>query len=156
MGSPPRIALATAIAAFDRDPDLAPLLDALATRGARVEVRAWDDQSVSWGRFDVVVLRSTWDYMDRLGAFLGWCDRVHAASRLLNPPDVVRWNIDKHYLAQLAEAGVPVPACRFLEPDAHELADASCRSASHARPRPGPVTPARSRMRCAPTGAAVE
>jgi len=61
-----KIALATAIAAFSLDDDLAPLADALRKAGAEVEILAWDDISVSWKRFDKVVLRSTWDYTERL------------------------------------------------------------------------------------------
>lgn len=114
--TPPRIALATAVAAFARDEDLAPLQAALQAAGASAEVLAWDDPTVSWSRFDAVLLRSTWDYAERRGAFLDWCAHVHAASRLINPPDVVAWNTDKHYLAALAAAGVPVVASTFLEP----------------------------------------
>ena len=112
----PRIALATAIAAFHQDPDLAPLQAALQAAGAHCEMLAWDDPTVSWSRFDAVVLRSTWDYAERREAFLAWCWHVHEASRLLNPPDVVAWNTDKHYLAELAAAGVPVIPSTFLEP----------------------------------------
>jgi glutathione synthase/RimK-type ligase-like ATP-grasp enzyme len=111
-----RIALATAIAAFALDDDLAPLTAACERAGASAEVLAWDDPTVSWRRFDAVLLRSTWDYVERLPAFLAWCERVAAQTRLFNPLDVVRWNIDKHYLAELAAAGVPVVPSRFLEP----------------------------------------
>ena len=77
---------------------------------------AWDDPTVSWGRFDAVLLRSTWDYMDRLPEFLAWCDRVQSLSRLWNPPEVVRWNTDKRYLGDLAARGLPVIESHFLAP----------------------------------------
>ncbi len=115
------IALVTAIAALGQDADLAPLLDACAAQGLRAEIRAWDDPSVAWGRYDAVLLRSPWDYTERLDEFLGWCDRVHAQARLLNPLAVVRWNCDKHYLADLAARGVPVVPCAFVEPDMDPL-----------------------------------
>ena len=54
-----RIALATAIAAFALDEDLPPLLEALRARGHAAEAVAWDDPTVSWARFDLVLLRST-------------------------------------------------------------------------------------------------
>ena len=117
----PRIALVTAIASLHRDDDMPPLLDACARAGLDAEVRAWDDCTVSWSRYDGVVLRSPWDYHARLPEFLGWCARADAVSCLLNPLDVVRWNTDKHYLADLAEAGVPVVPTRFVEPDAEPL-----------------------------------
>jgi glutathione synthase/RimK-type ligase-like ATP-grasp enzyme len=110
------LALATAISACARDEDLAPLQQACAEAGLRADIVAWDDPTVSWGRFDAVLLRSTWDYTTRLPEFLAWCDRVHAASTLLNPPEVVRWNTDKHYLGQLAARGVPVIQSHYLEP----------------------------------------
>jgi O-ureido-D-serine cyclo-ligase len=48
--------------------------------------------------------------------FLAWADRTAALTALINPPPVVRWNIDKHYLAELARAGVPTVPTRFAEP----------------------------------------
>lgn len=111
-----RIALATAIAAFDLDHDLAPLLNAAGRAGVHAEVLAWDDPCVSWGRFDAVLLRSTWDYTQRLPEFLAWCARVEQCSRLFNPLPTVRWNTDKHYLGDLAAKGLPVVPSQFIEP----------------------------------------
>jgi glutathione synthase/RimK-type ligase-like ATP-grasp enzyme len=111
-----RIALATAIAAFALDEDLPPLLEALRERGHRADAVAWDDPTVSWSRFDLVLLRSTWNYTECPAEFLRWCESVAATTRLLNPPDLVRWNTDKRYLADLAKAGVPVIAGHFLAP----------------------------------------
>ena len=63
------------------------------------------------------LLRSTWDYSLRLPDFLRWVDRcLDRRRRCVNPVDVVRWNTDKHYLAHLADAGVPVVPSTFVEP----------------------------------------
>jgi glutathione synthase/RimK-type ligase-like ATP-grasp enzyme len=120
-----KIALATAISAFALDEDLAPLREACAEAGMQTQVLAWDDPTVGWSRFDAVLLRSTWDYVERLPEFLAWCDRVGALSRLWNPADVVRWNTDKRYLGELARRGVPVIESHFLAPgdDAATLPD---------------------------------
>lgn len=117
----PRIAFVTAIATLHRDADMQPLLEACARAGLDAEVRAWDDPTVAWSRYDLAVLRSPWDYYARLPDFLAWCARADAATRLLNPLGMVRWNTDKHYLADLIEAGVPVVPTRFVEPDAEPL-----------------------------------
>ncbi len=111
-----KIALVTAIAAFSLDDDLAPLADALRQAGAQVEILAWDDFSVSWKRFDKVVLRSTWDYTERLPEFLSWCERTATQTKLLNTTDIVKWNTDKHYLADLAKKKCPVVESVFVEP----------------------------------------
>lgn len=111
-----RIVLVTAIAALALDDDLAPLLDACARAGIAADVRAWDDPAVSWARYDLVLLRSTWDYTQRLPEFLTWLARVETQAPLLNPPAVVRRNVDKHYLAALAQHGVPVVPTTFVEP----------------------------------------
>ena len=112
---PMKIALATAIAAFSLDDDLAPLADALRKLGAHVEILAWDDCSVSWKRFDKVVLRSTWDYTERLPEFISWCERISDQTELSNSADVVKWNTDKHYLAELARKKCPVVESVFIE-----------------------------------------
>jgi len=116
------LALVSARAAHALDADLPPLLAAFAAAGARAEVVDWDDEQVEWARFDAALLRSTWDYAERLPAFLDWLGRAAARTRLLNPPAVVRWNTDKHYLLELERAGVAVVASTFAEPGADAAA----------------------------------
>ena len=112
----PRIALVTARAARGTDYDMPLLLAALRPIGADAHEVDWDDGTVDWSRFDLALLRSTWDYFERLPAFLAWADRVSQQTHLLNPHDVIRWNTDKHYLADLARAGVTVVPSMFVEP----------------------------------------
>ena len=115
-----RIALATAREALPLDDDLPPLIEAFAGEAVAA---CWDDAAVDWSRFDLVLLRSTWDYVPRLGEFLDWCERVAAQTRLLNPPALVRWNTDKHYLADLAARGLATVPSHFLEPGRNGAAD---------------------------------
>jgi O-ureido-D-serine cyclo-ligase len=110
------IALVTAREALPLDEDMPPLASALAALGARVDTPFWDDAHVDWGRYDMAVLRSTWDYVERIDEFLAWADRCSRVTLLLNPPQVVRWNTDKHYLVHLDRQGVPVVPTRFVEP----------------------------------------
>lgn len=114
----PLVALITARAARDLDADLPSLVGAFAAAGAAAEITVWDDPRVDWSRFDLALLRSAWDYAERLPQFLAWVERTAAATRLLNPPAVVRWNSDKHYLHDLAARGVPVVPTTFIEPGA--------------------------------------
>lgn len=111
-----RLAWLTTAAARGEDVDEALALPALAAAGADVRLVDWDDPDVDWSGFDRAVLRSTWDYPERRAEFLTRLDEIAAATDLRNPPDVVRWSMDKHYLADLAKAGVPVTATTFVEP----------------------------------------
>ena len=111
-----KVALVTAIAAFALDDDLAPLSEALARAGMQPVIVAWDDPTVSWSRFDLALLRSPWDYSERLEEFLAWAARVGEQTLLLNPLEVIRHNTDKHYLADLARHGVAVVPSVFVEP----------------------------------------
>ncbi len=109
------IALVTATSALANDYDMPPLISACQARQIGVEVHSWDDQYTDWSRFGAVVLRSPWDYAERLSDFLAWCERVTAVTRLLNPLSAVRWSLDKHYLKDLERLNVPVvPSC-FIE-----------------------------------------
>ena len=110
------IALVSARAAEGLDEDMPPLVEALRSIGAEVEVANWDDAQVDWSRFDLALLRSTWDASIHRPEFLAWSERVAQLTTLLNPPPVIRWNTDKHYLADLAQAGVPTVPGRFIEP----------------------------------------
>jgi hypothetical protein len=110
----PKIALVTVDAARSLDEDLPPLAAALARAGAVVSIVSWDDTSVEWSSFDLALLRSTWDYADRLGEFLVWTERTSKATRLLNPTELIRWNVDKQYLRDLSMANVPIIPSSFL------------------------------------------
>ena len=89
---------------------------ALEARGATVEGRAWNDPAAGWDGFDAIVLRSNWDYHFEPEAFLGWLDHLErAGARVFNPPALVRWNLTKAYLLELAQAGVPTVATVILE-----------------------------------------
>jgi glutathione synthase/RimK-type ligase-like ATP-grasp enzyme len=101
----PRIALATCADFPDLFTDDEPLRAALLARGAVPVPAVWDDASVAWASFDLVVVRSTWDYVARRDAFVAWARSV---PRLANSARVVGWNTDKTYLRGLADAGVPV------------------------------------------------
>ncbi len=110
------IALITARAARAQDTDLPLLQAALGARGLSAAILDWDDAQVDWSRFALLVIRSTWDYSVRLREFLDWLDRAALATRVLNPPSVIRWNLDKHYLAELQRAGVPTVPTVYAEP----------------------------------------
>ena len=73
----------------------------------------WDGE-VDWSRYELVVVRSTWDYAERRDAFLAW---ARSLPRVLNPVPVLDWNTDKErYLTDLAAAGVPVVPTWFVPP----------------------------------------
>jgi len=114
----PHIALVTAHAALAIDPDLPPLVEALQRAGAGVSTPCWDDSAVDWSGFDLAVLRSTWDYVERIDEFRAWARRCAARTRLFNPPALLEWNTDKHYLQHLWRAGVAVVPTCYVEPGA--------------------------------------
>ncbi|HWO59391.1 MAG TPA: hypothetical protein VNO31_05085 [Umezawaea sp.] len=88
------------------------LVDALGDIGVHAEWAPWDSESDFAGA-DLVVLRSPWDYTDRLDEFLTWCATV---PNLANPLPVIRWNTDKSYMVELARAGVPIVPTTLLHP----------------------------------------
>ena len=108
--SAPAVALVTTDldALHDPDEDLELIIEALAHEGVGAEGVMWRDTRVDWARFDLALVRSPWDYPDRLPDFLAWLDRVERLVPIVNPPAVVRWNLDKRYLADLAGAGLTI------------------------------------------------
>lgn len=111
-----RVVLATAKIGIEKDADLPLMIDALRARGVDAVAVPWDDPGYDWSACDSVIIRSTWDYGHRLGAFLAWSEQVGAVTRLHNPVAVVRWNSDKRYLGDLADRGVAVVPTSFLAP----------------------------------------
>ncbi len=104
------LALVTCRAARDVDTDL-PLLQRELRHAAVV---CWDDDEVDWSAFDVIVLRSTWDYHRRRDEFLAWASSVIEVADLWNPIELVEWNTDKRYLDELTWHGIPTVPTTFL------------------------------------------
>ncbi|HEY8718371.1 hypothetical protein [Pengzhenrongella sp.] len=111
--SSPRVALATNVEFGNLEADDAPLVPALAERGIDAVPAVWDDPDVDWNAFDLVMVRSTWNYAPRLEQYLAWANSV---PRLANPADVLTWNTDKSYLRDLEAAGLPVVPTIWLDP----------------------------------------
>ena len=88
--------------------------DALQALGLTVVRRSWADPEMDWSECGCVLFRSTWDYFERFAEFSPWLDAVSAQTRLFNDAGLIRWNVDKHYLAELAQRGVAVVPTRFL------------------------------------------
>lgn len=92
-----------------------PLIGALAEIDIEAEPVQWDDANVDWRAFQALVLRSTWDYHWRVPEFEGWLSRLDRERvPLWNPTSVVRWNMHKGYLRGLQQAGLLIPATRWL------------------------------------------
>ena len=95
----------------DEDGEL--LSDALRRRGMTGTWAAWDDPAVAWSAFDLVLVRSPWDYTLDHERFLRW---AHGVDGLENPAAVLTWNSDKAYLRDLAEDGVAIVPTMWAAP----------------------------------------
>ncbi|MBY6204310.1 ATP-grasp domain-containing protein [Halomonas denitrificans] len=96
---------------LDEDAELERAFEAAGAATRRV---AWSDPAVDWTAFDALLIRQTWDYFERYGEFTAWLDRIDGAARVINPVDVIRWNADKRYLVELADAGVATVPTRVV------------------------------------------
>ena len=83
------------------------LYQALKQEGIHFNVIPWD-ADVRWDAYDMCLIRTTWDYVPRWTDFVRWIEHVSTQTLLLNPPETLRWNVDKHYLRELSERGVPI------------------------------------------------
>jgi glutathione synthase/RimK-type ligase-like ATP-grasp enzyme len=118
------IVLATCAARRDLHPEDRALAACLRDKfGQHVEVRVWSEPHRWDAARDMVVIRSVWDYQQRLGEFLSWLDELERGGvAVWNPVPVLRWNSDKRYLREMAERGVAIPRTEWIEAaNAYEL-----------------------------------
>jgi hypothetical protein len=87
----------------------------LETYGIRCIGAAWDDSKINWTLFDLVLIRSCWNYHRAPEKFLQWIDTFRNGTvRMLNPPDLISWNLNKHYLKDLQIKGISIPDTVWL------------------------------------------
>jgi hypothetical protein len=114
-GAVVKLRVATCLTLPEVDVDAAPLAAALAAAGVDAELVAWEDPNVDWDAPVPTILRSTWNYALDVTAYLAWIDRVARAAPLWNPADIVRGNVHKRYLLELAARDVPVVPTTLVE-----------------------------------------
>ncbi len=86
------------------------VVDSLKSAGAEVIPLPWDDDGVEWNAFDLVVLRSCWNYQLHPEKFQRWIDQLeHEKVNLANSVMAARWNLHKGYLKELCQQGVHTP-----------------------------------------------
>lgn len=91
------------------------LVDALVQKGLKVGKKSWSDENFDWSQTDKVLIRTTWDYFERFEEWKSWLNLVSQKTELINPVELVRWNMDKHYLGDLARRGINVPETHYIE-----------------------------------------
>ncbi len=119
-----RVALVTCEALANLYEDDHLLVAALADIGIASVPAVWSDASIDWTSFDALIMRSPWDYFERVAEFRAWLDaRIAERVLMCNSREILNWNFDKRYLQDLARAGVAlVPTICIAENDKADIA----------------------------------
>ncbi|HEY1813215.1 MAG TPA: hypothetical protein VGG74_12780 [Kofleriaceae bacterium] len=110
-----RLRIATCHVLPEADSDQELLGRALAAAGFDARLVAWDDPDADWGAPIPTVIRSTWNYAYDVDGFVEWAERAAAAAPLWNPIEIVRGNLRKRYLLELATRGVNIVPTVLVE-----------------------------------------
>lgn len=99
------------------DPDDQLAAEILRERGYTVVPKIWDDKATNWDdpECDLAIVRSTWDYHRKYGAFRDWLSKPSLNQRLQNPPALMLWNSNKKYLRELEQSGVSIVPTLWFE-----------------------------------------
>ncbi|MDO6695460.1 hypothetical protein Q4574_19330 [Aliiglaciecola sp. 3_MG-2023] len=70
---------------------------------------SWRSKDIDWNDFEVVIIRSTWDYQTNADDFLEVLQNIaQSSAKLENSLELVQWNIRKDYLKSLEVKGVGI------------------------------------------------
>lgn len=90
------------------------LIEALNNLGLKTIKKDWNDSKFNWNSTKTAVFRSTWDYFDKFSIFQNWLSQVQNKCALINSYEQIKWNLDKHYLQDLKNWGLPIPKSVFI------------------------------------------
>ncbi len=94
--------------------NLIPLAQALRRRGIDTRFDAWQNAPQT----PFILPLCAWDYAGQPAAFARWMDEAAGnGQHFLNPPELMRWNMNKRYLTDLAAQGIDVIPTEFLACD---------------------------------------
>lgn len=94
------------LAGYVSDDELA--VPHLAELGILTDILSWRQTAIDWGKFDAVIIRTPWDYQKYPQEFIAALEDIESRTTLHNPLKIVRWNLDKTYLRDLAGKGVRI------------------------------------------------
>jgi glutathione synthase/RimK-type ligase-like ATP-grasp enzyme len=117
------IAILTSSALPELSPDCVIGAQALRKQGAKVTPVIWDETSPeALLRYDRVIVRSIWDYQNKLPRFQTWLDElIRHGVRVLNPASLMKWNLSKRYMAELErDQGVSIVPTAWIPRDASD------------------------------------
>ncbi|MEZ5891926.1 MAG: hypothetical protein R3C58_02085 [Parvularculaceae bacterium] len=115
------IVFATCLALPDLQASDAVIARALETRGVAVRAAPWNGDQAPFDAADAVVIRSTWDYQEAPPAFAAWLDGLALRPNVFNDPALMRANMSKRYLLDLASRGAPLPPTLPVDPNADAI-----------------------------------
>ena len=87
----------------------------LENNGLKVYRTNWDNPDFDWTTTKTALFRATWDYFERINEFSPWLESVKSKTQLINDYNTIKWNLDKHYLSDLAKKGIKIPNSTFIE-----------------------------------------
>ena len=88
---------------------------ALDEKGLRVIKKDWADNHFDWTTTKYAIFRTTWDYFERFDEFFTWLENTKNKTTFINSEEVINWNIDKHYLQDLAKNNINIAPTLFIE-----------------------------------------
>lgn len=87
----------------------------LEKRNLKVCKKDWADSSFEWETTKYAIFRTTWDYFDKYNKFIIWLNETKKKTHFINSAEIIKWNIDKHYLKDLNEKGINIAKTIFVE-----------------------------------------
>lgn len=90
------------------------MLPHLAAANIETEIVDWRLFGSDFTKFDLIVLRSCWDYHLRAAEFIGWLQQVAHTTPVLNSVNTVLWNHNKFYLREVEALGIEIAPTVFV------------------------------------------
>jgi len=91
------------------------LKSAFEAQGLKVDITYWDNPTYEWQETKSVLFRTIWDYFERFNEFWEWLEQVKTKTRLINSYELIKWNIDKHYLKDISSWGIETVPTYFAD-----------------------------------------
>lgn len=85
------------------------LIPAFAKYDLIYEEVVWDDPTVDWSQYDAILIRATWDYIDKYPQFIETMEHIsNLGIPFFNTFETIKWNSTKQYLPELSQKGITI------------------------------------------------